>query len=155
MFTKRVGGELFQWLIGYENKNWKHCVSEKYLKVFEGLTEDYGKRESIVLGTSMRDNHNWSGKKLRYVYRRCERALLPRSDRRQQTPQAAGIAIELCGVHTQPVQTWVTCQETKRRKSTPKIIRKPLIPNTVGQRWLLCMGKLQMGRDDLYKYIVN
>ena len=48
-----------------------------------------------------------------------------------------------------------TCQETRGRKSTHKIIHKPIIPDTVGQRGQADLVNLQMVPDDGYKYILN
>ena len=48
-----------------------------------------------------------------------------------------------------------TCQETRGRKSTHKIIHKPIIPDTVGQRGQADLVDLQMVPDGGYKYILN
>ena len=48
-----------------------------------------------------------------------------------------------------------TCQETRGMKSTHKIIHKPIIPDTIGQRGQADLVDLQMIPDDGYKYILN
>ena len=48
-----------------------------------------------------------------------------------------------------------TRQETRGRKSTHKIIHKPIIPDTVGQRGQADLVDLQMVPDGGYKYILN
>ena len=46
-----------------------------------------------------------------------------------------------------------TCQETRGRKSTHKIIHKPINPDTVGQQGQADLVDLQMIPDGGYKYI--
>ena len=47
------------------------------------------------------------------------------------------------------------CQETKGKKSTHKIIHKPIIPETVGVRGQADLVDLQLFEDNGYKFILN
>ena len=47
------------------------------------------------------------------------------------------------------------CQATRRRKSTQKIVPKPIIPDAVGHRGQADLVDLQMVPDNGYKFILN
>ena len=47
------------------------------------------------------------------------------------------------------------CQATRGRKSTQKIVHKPIIPDVVGQRGQADLVDLQMVPDNGYKFILN
>ena len=47
------------------------------------------------------------------------------------------------------------CQATRGRKSTQKIVHKPIIPDAVGQRGQADLVDLQMVSDNGYKFILN
>ena len=47
------------------------------------------------------------------------------------------------------------CQATRGRKSTQKIVHKPIIPDAVGQRGRADLVDLQMVPDNGYKFILN
>ena len=47
------------------------------------------------------------------------------------------------------------CQATRGKKSTQKIVHKPIIPDAVGQRGQADLVDLQMVPDNGYKFILN